>query len=97
MSRDTISDKVVEEMTEWFNRPLDRVYPVIFIDAIVVKVRDWAGPEESRPMSSSGSPSTVNGTSCNLGRRPARAPSSGSAMLTEVKNRGVADVCIAVL
>jgi transposase-like protein len=38
VSRDTISkitDKVVEEMTEWFNRPLDRVYPVIFIDAIV--------------------------------------------------------------
>jgi transposase-like protein len=32
VSRDTISkitDKVVEEMTEWFNRPLDRVYPVL--------------------------------------------------------------------
>lgn len=28
-------------MTEWANRPLDRVYPVIFVDAIVVKVRDW--------------------------------------------------------
>ena len=27
-------------MNEWQNRPLDRVYPVIFIDAIVVKVRD---------------------------------------------------------
>jgi putative transposase len=43
VSRDTISritDKVVEQMTEWQNRPLDRVYPVIFIDAIVVKIRD---------------------------------------------------------
>lgn len=43
VSKDTVSritDKVVEEMTEWSNRPLDRVYPVIFIDAIVVKVRD---------------------------------------------------------
>jgi transposase-like protein len=43
ISKDTISritDTVVEEMTEWRNRPLDRVYPVIFIDAIVVKVRD---------------------------------------------------------
>jgi len=26
-------------MTEWCHRPLDRVYPVIFIDALVVKVR----------------------------------------------------------
>jgi transposase-like protein len=51
VSRDTISkitDRVVEEMTEWFNRPLDRVYPVIFIDAIVVKVRD--GQVRNKPM-----------------------------------------------
>ena len=27
-------------MSEWQNRPLDRVYPVIFIDALVVKIRD---------------------------------------------------------
>jgi transposase-like protein len=43
VSRETISkitDAVVEEMTAWLNRPLDRVYPVLFIDAIHVKVRD---------------------------------------------------------
>ena len=43
LSKDTISrisDRVLEEMTEWLHRPLDAVYPVIFIDAIVVKVRD---------------------------------------------------------
>ncbi len=41
MSKDTISritDKVIEEMVEWQNRPLDPVYPVVFIDAIHVKV-----------------------------------------------------------
>ena len=51
VSKDTISritDKVVEEMTEWRNRPLDRVYPVLFIDAIVVKVRD--GQVVNRPI-----------------------------------------------
>jgi putative transposase len=35
-----ITEAVVAEMNEWQNRPLDRVYPVVFIDAIVVKVRD---------------------------------------------------------
>lgn len=43
VSKDTISritDKVLDEMTEWRNRPLDRVYPVIFIDAVHVKIRD---------------------------------------------------------
>jgi transposase-like protein len=41
--KDTVSritEKVVGEMTEWLNRPLEKVYPVIFIDAMVVKVRD---------------------------------------------------------
>jgi putative transposase len=43
VSKDTISritEKVTQEMTEWLNRPLEKVYPVIFIDAMVVKVRD---------------------------------------------------------
>ena len=51
VSKETISkitDKVIEEMNEWSIRPLDPVYPVIFIDAIVrhealcyrVEVRD---------------------------------------------------------
>jgi putative transposase len=43
VSRETISkitDAVVEEMDEWLIRPLGPVYPVVFIDAIHVKVRD---------------------------------------------------------
>lgn len=34
------SDRVVEEMTEWTNRPLQRVYAAVVLDAIHVKVRD---------------------------------------------------------
>ncbi|RSM56892.1 IS256 family transposase [Kibdelosporangium aridum] len=37
-----ITDKVVDEMTSWQARPLDRVYPVVLIDAIYVKIRDGA-------------------------------------------------------
>ena len=43
VSKDTvcrITDKVSAEMGEWASRPLDAVYPVVFMDAIVVKVRD---------------------------------------------------------
>jgi putative transposase len=42
VSKDTISaitDRVLEGMAEWQNRPLDPIYPVIFIDAIRVKIR----------------------------------------------------------
>lgn len=43
VSKDTISritHKVLEETLDWANRPLDEVYPVIFIDALHLKVRD---------------------------------------------------------
>jgi putative transposase len=43
VSRDTISkitDSIVEDLVAWQNRPLDKIYPVLRIDAIVIKVRD---------------------------------------------------------
>ncbi|MFG1882330.1 transposase [Micromonospora sp. NPDC049102] len=44
----TITDKVMDGMTEWQNRPLDPVYPVVFLDAINVKIRD--GKVANRPI-----------------------------------------------
>jgi Transposase, Mutator family len=51
VSRDLVSrvtDAVVEQMQEWQNRPLDAVYPVLLIDAIVLKIRD--GHLANRPV-----------------------------------------------
>ncbi len=35
-----VTDAVLEEVREWQNRPLDPVYPVVFFDALQVKIRD---------------------------------------------------------
>ena len=35
-----ITDAVIEEVREWQARPLEPVWPVIFLDAIICKVRD---------------------------------------------------------
>ena len=43
LSHETISnvtEAVMEEVTAWQNRPLEAFYPVIYLDALVVKVRD---------------------------------------------------------
>lgn len=51
VSKETVSritDKVIEEMQTWSTRPLNEVYAAIFIDAIVVKVRD--GQVANRPI-----------------------------------------------
>src|SRR5215210_3401390 len=43
IGRDTISritDAVLEDVAAWRTRPLDRVYPIVYFDAMVVKVRE---------------------------------------------------------
>src|SRR3954470_1356356 len=51
VSKDLVSrvtDAVVADMTEWANRPLDPVYPVLLIDCIFVRIRD--GQVANRPI-----------------------------------------------
>jgi len=98
ISRDTISritDAVVEDLVAWQNRPLDRVYPVILIDAIVVKIRD--GQVANRPVY------VVMGVNLDgerdvLGMWVGPAGGEGAkfwlTVLTELRNRGVADAFI---
>jgi len=97
VSRETISkitDAVLGEMTDWQNRPLDRVYPVIFIDAMVVKIRD--GQVANRPIYTAVGV-TVDGKRDILGLWAGTGGEGAKywlQVLTEIKNRGVEDVCI---
>jgi putative transposase len=36
----TVTDSVLEAVVEWQNRPLERSYPVVYFDALRVKIRD---------------------------------------------------------
>ena len=92
----TITDKVIEGMAEWQNRPLDSVFPVIFIDCIHVKIRD--GQVANRPIY------VALAVTCD-GMREILGLWAGDGgegakywmhVLTEIKNRGVADVCMVV-
>jgi transposase-like protein len=99
VSRETISkitDAVLGEMNEWQNRPLERVYPVIFIDAMVVKIRD--GQVANRPVYTAVGV-TVDGQRDILGLWAGQGGEGAKfwlAVLTEIKNRGVEDCCIVV-
>jgi len=99
ISRETISkitDAVLEETAAWQNRPLDRVYPVVFIDAIVVKIRD--GQVANRPVYAAIGV-TVDGKRDILGLWIGTGGEGAKywlQVLTEIKNRGTDDVCIVV-
>lgn len=97
VSKDTISaitDRVIAELTDWQSRPLDAIYPVVFIDAIFVKIRD--GQVANRPIYVAIGV-TVDGDRDILGLwigQGGEGAKYWATVLTEIKNRGVADVCI---
>ena len=95
ISKETISritDKVVAEMNDWVNRPLDVVYAAVFIDAIHVKVRD--GQVANRPVYAAVGV-TVDGHKDVLGLWMGVGGEGAKfwmSVLVDLKNRGVCDV-----
>jgi hypothetical protein len=91
-----ITDRVLDDLGEWLNRLLDRVNSVVFIDAIVVKIRD--GQVANRPVYTAIGV-TVDGKRHILGLWVGSGGEGAKywlQVLTEIKNRGVDDVCIVV-
>lgn len=95
VSKETISritDKVIEEMQTWQARPLEPVYAAIFIDAIMVKVRD--GQVANRPIYAAigvtlAGEKDILGLWAGTGGEGAKFWMS---VLTDIRNRGVRDV-----
>src|SRR5262245_2150576 len=90
-----VTDAVVEELAEWQGRPLDRVYPVVFTGALMIKIRD--GVVANRPVY------LAIGVDCEGAKQVLGlwvGPTTGESakfwltVLSELKSRGVADVCI---
>jgi putative transposase len=99
VSKETISritDKVLEEMTGWCNRPLDGVYAAVFVDAVMVKVRD--GQVANRPIYAAigvslAGEKDILGLWAGTGGEGAKFWMS---VLTDLRNRGVKDVFFVV-
>jgi transposase-like protein len=99
VSKETISritDKVVEEMNDWAVRPLDSIYAAVFIDAIVIKVRD--GQVANRPFYAAigvtlAGERDILGLWAGTGGEGAKFWMS---VLTDLKNRGIRDVFFVV-
>ena len=93
----TITERVMEYQAEWQSRPLDAVYPVIFIGCVHVKIRD--GQVANRPIYVALAV-TADGGKDVLGLWVGDSNGEGAKfwtrVLTELRNRGVADVLMVV-
>ena len=92
----TITDKALDSMNEWRTRPLDAVYPVVFVDAIHVKIRD--GQVANRPIYVAIAV-TADGYREILGLWAGDGGEGAKfwqQVLTDLRNRGVKDVLMLV-
>lgn len=100
VSEDTVSritDRVIEEMTMWWARPLESVYAAVFIDAVMVKVRD--GQVRNKPVYAAIGVDLA-GHKDILGMWAGQGDGESAkfwyAVLTDLKSRGVKDVFFVV-
>jgi len=90
-----ITDAILPELKAWQDRALDAVYPILYLDAIVVKVRDDHMVINKAVHIAMGV--DVEGRKQVLGMwiQKTEGAKFWLGVLTELKNRGVADVLIA--
>jgi len=90
-----ITDTVADEVRAWQSRPLDRLYPILYLDCLMVKTRE-AGSAANRAIYMAIGVNT-DGIKEVLGLWT--APTEGAkfwlSVVTELKNRGVNDILIA--
>lgn len=90
-----ITDKVIPMIREWQNRPLETVYPIVFMDAIYFKVRKDSTVVSKAAYAAIGI--NLEGKKDVLGIWIGASESSKYwlLVLNELKNRGVKDILIA--
>jgi putative transposase len=97
VGRDLISrvtDAVMDDVREWQQRPLDDVYPVVFLDALVLKIREGGTVQRRACYLALGV--TVEGERDVLGMwfQESEGAKFWMQVLSELKQRGVSDILL---
>jgi putative transposase len=92
-----VTDAVMEEVKEWQTRPLDPVYPVIFFDALRVKIRDDGLVKNKAVYVALAITSSGEREVLGLWVEQSEGAKFWMRVMSELKNRGAQDVLIAVV
>jgi putative transposase len=98
IGRDTISritDAVLEDVAAWRSRPLDRVYPIVYFDAMFVKVREDRSVRARACYLALGVTCDGDREVLGLWWQETEGSKFWLAVLNDLKRRGVDDVLIA--
>jgi putative transposase len=91
----TVTDSVIDEVRAWQSRPLDPVYPILYLDALQVKIKDQGRVSNKAIYLAIGV--NMQGTKEVLGMWASENEGAKFwlSIITELKNRGVRDIFIA--
>lgn len=91
----TVTDTVIDEVRAWQTRPLDPLYPILYLDALVVKVKDQGRVSNKAIYLAIGV--NCSGLKEVLGMWASETEGAKFwlGIITELKNRGVKDIFIA--
>jgi len=93
----TVTDAVLAEVTVWQQRPLDACYPVVFFDAMRVKIRDEGQVRTKAVYVALGVRATGQKEVLGLWIAQTEGAAFWQRVMTELTNRGVRDVLIALV
>jgi transposase-like protein len=92
-----VTEQVLETVTEWQNRPLDRVYPIVYLDCIVLKIRQNKRVINKAMYVALGVNMEGQKELLGLWLAETEGAKFWLSVLTELKNRGLEDILIACI
>jgi putative transposase len=92
-----VTDAVLDEVTQWQNRPLESVYAIVFFDALRVKIRDEGTVKNKAVYLAIGVRCSGHKEVLGLWIEQSEGAKFWLRVMSELKNRGTQDILIAVV
>jgi putative transposase len=93
----TVTNSVMDDVVEWQNRPLEKMYPVVFFDALRVKIRDEGSVKNKAVYLALGLQRDGTKDVLGLWIQQTEGAKFWLAVMNELRHRGVEDILIGVI
>lgn len=93
----TITDEVIEEVSEWQGRPLEAMYPIVYFDALRLKIRDGGTVKSKAVYLALGIDASGSKDVLGMWIEETEGAKFWLRVFNELRNRGLQDVLIAVV
>jgi putative transposase len=93
----TITDEVIEEVTQWQRRPLEAMYPIVYFDALRLKIRDGGTVRNKAVYLALAIDAQGNKHVLGMWIEESEGAKFWLRVFNELRNRGLEDVLIAVV